>query len=87
MRTTVDYNLKVDKDGKEVIDVIAKIEAHMLQKKPFAELLSELPAVMGAIDGWENAVAAAKGSGMSELAGYAVHKFLEPFEKEDVPAS
>lgn len=83
---TVNVNMPVDKDAKEVIDVIAKIEKHFLQKKPWSELLATLPDAIGAVDGWENMVAAVKGTGLGEAAGYAVWQILEPFEKAPVAA-
>lgn len=76
---------EVPKDAKEVVDVVVKITKHVMQKKPWAELMLELPAVMGAVDGWENAVAAVKGKKMGETIGYMVGEVAEIFEKEDSP--
>ena len=81
---TIMVQMPIDKDCKEVIDVVAKIEKHFMQKKPMAELLALLPDAIGAIDGWENMVAAVKGKGLGETAGYAVWQLIEPFEKEEV---
>ena len=78
---------QVPKDAKEVVDVITKIGKHFMQKRPWAELMGELPAVMGAVDGWENAIAAVKGKSLGETCGYAVGEIIELFEKEeDAPA-
>jgi len=83
MSQKVQVTLDVDKDAVEILDVIDSVVGHLMQKKPLAELLGELPDVVKAVDGWENAVAAVKGTGMSEVAGYGVHKILTHFEKDD----
>ncbi len=75
----------VNKDAKEVVDVITKVAKHFMQKKPWPELMNTFPAAMQAVDGWENAVAAVKGKNMGETAGYAVGEILELFEKDDEP--
>lgn len=82
---TVPVTKQVSKDAKEVVDVLTAIGKHFMQKKPWAELMTQLPAVMGAVDGWEDAVAAVKGKNLGETAGYAVGEILELFEKEDEP--
>jgi len=80
---TVAVTKEVPKDAKEMIDVVISVVNHFVQKKPFAELLGELPAVMGAVDGWENAVDAVKGQGLGETVGYLVGEIVEIFEKEE----
>jgi len=81
---TVAVTKQVPKDAKEVVDVITGIAGHFLQKKPFAELMAQLPAVIGAVDGWEEAIAAVKGQGLGETVGYLVGEVVELFEKEEV---
>ncbi len=77
---------EVPKDAKEVVDVVVKVADHFMQKKPWAELMGQLPALMGAVDGWENAVEATKGKSMGETVGYMVGEIAELFEKEEAPA-
>ncbi len=84
---TVAVTKEVPKDAKEVIDVITQVARHFMQKKPFAELMLALPAAMGAVDGWENAVAAVKGKGLGETAGYLVGEVVELFEKDEEPVT
>lgn len=80
---TVTVTKEVPKDAKEVVDVIVKIADHFLQKKPWAELMTQLPAVMAAVDGWENVVDSVKGQKLGETVGYLTGEIVELFEKED----
>ena len=84
---TVSVTKEVPKEAKEVVDVIVMVANHFMQKKPWAELMASLPAAMQAVDGWEEAVAAVKGTKMGETVGYMVGEIAELFEKEDDAAS
>ena len=85
---TVTVTKEVPKDAKEVVDVIVMIANHFMQKKPWAELMSSLPAAMQAIDGWENVVASVQGKKMGETMGYLVGEVAELFEKDpEAPAA
>ena len=79
----VSVTKEVPKDAKEVVDVIVKVADHFMQKKPWAELMAQLPALMGAVDGWENAVEATQGEYMGETIGYMVGEVAELFEKKE----
>lgn len=79
---TVSVTKEVPKDAKEVVDVVIKVVNHFVQKKPWSELMHELPAVMAAVDGWENVVASVQGQKLGETVGYLVGEVVEIFEKE-----
>lgn len=83
---TVQVTKEVPKDAKEVVDVIVAVARHFMQKKEWSELMAQLPAVMSAVDGWDNAVEAVKGKSLGETSGYLVGEIVELFEKDDEPA-
>lgn len=73
---------EVPKDSKEVVDLVVKIADHFIQKKPWNELMSSLPDVITAVDGWENVVESVKGDKMGETIGYLTGEVAELFEKK-----
>ena len=75
---------QVPKDAKEVVDALTLIANHFLQKKPMNELVLALPAVMQAVDGWENVVGSVQGEHMGETVGYLVGEIVELFEKKEI---
>ena len=80
---TVAVTKQVPKDSKEFVDFITAVANHFMQKKPWADLMTELPAAMQAIDGWENVVESVKGQYLGETLGYLVGELGEMLEKKE----
>jgi hypothetical protein len=70
---TVDYSMKVPKEGKELCDALASVVSHFKAKKSIAEAASLLPNVMSAVDGVSNVVDEIKSDYNDELVAYMVH--------------
>ena len=79
---TVDYTMKVPKEGKEVVDASAAIVKHFINGGNVATAALLLPAVMKAVDGVSGVGAEMKSEYKDELAGYTVHKLWDSLEKD-----
>ena len=83
---TVVYEMKVPKEGKEVVDLLDGVLAHVVAKKGFAELADLVDELMVAVDGVGGISEELKSEHRDELAGYLVHKLmgtLLPAEKAE----
>lgn len=85
---TVEYSMKVPKEGKEIVDLIdGLLEKAMsgASLSSYAELIDEL---MVAVSGSTGVVAEGQSPYRDELAGYLVHKVmarLMPVKKPSPP--
>lgn len=78
---TVPVTLDVPKETKEVIDFLAAIADHFIQKKPVSEIAAILPQGIVAFDGYEKIGAEVKSQYKDEAAAYLVRevtKRLDP---------
>lgn len=74
--STIDYTMKVPKEGKEVVDLIDAVLEKVLSKSDiasFTELMDELYAAADNITMLDDEV---KSEYRDELAGYLTHKLM-----------
>jgi len=77
---TVDYTLKVPKEGKEILDAALALVAHFRAGKGLSEAVALLEPVKEAVDGASGVVEELKSEYKDELAAYGVHKLWEALD-------
>jgi phosphopantothenate synthetase len=73
---SVDYVMKVPKEGKDVVDLIDAILANVFAKTPISEWTNVIDELMAAVDGIQSVTEEMKSEGRDELAAYLVHKVM-----------
>jgi hypothetical protein len=79
----VDYSMKVPKESKEVVDALVGIVKHFKQKKPLAEAVVLLPAVLEAVEGVSGLGEEMKSAYNDEAAGYLLHSLWGALKAEE----
>lgn len=72
----VNYEMKVPKELKEVVDLLDGVLGHVMAKKGLAEYSELLDELMAAVDGVAGVADEVKSEYRDEAAGYLVHKLL-----------
>jgi hypothetical protein len=78
----VQYQMSVPKEGKEIVDAVCGLVGHFVQGGKIEGAAAFLPAVMAAVDGYQNVGEEIASDGKDELAGYLVHKVLSALSKK-----
>lgn len=82
---SVEVKYMVDGDGKEMVDLLGEIIQYAKDKKEMNDYLALMPKLMSAVDGYQNAINAAKGDGRNELITYASSMLMDKFAPDDEP--
>lgn len=77
---TVKVELECPKDLKEMIDLVAALTEHFVEKKPMTSLIELTDEVKAAVDGWSNISAEMKSQYLDEAVGYLVHRLMSAFQ-------
>lgn len=73
---TVDYTMKVPKEGKEVVDLLAGVVGKLKAKASIADYQDLLDELMLAIEGIGGVSEEVKSQYRDELAGYLTHRLM-----------
>lgn len=77
---TVQHVIEVPKEGKELIDAVASLISHFVNKKSLAEAGALLPELLKAVDGFGLVAEEIKSQYKDELAAYSLEKIWESLE-------
>lgn len=87
---TINVEMQVPKEAKEIVDAVFGLVEDVLAKKDIGTITAEnLPALMTAIDGYDQVMPSVKSEYRDELVGYLVQQamaVLLPY-KEEIPAA
>lgn len=74
--SVVKYEMSLDKDSKEVVDLVDAILEKVMKKAPIAEYMDLMDELVAAVEGVQNIPSGVVGEYRDELAGYLVHKVM-----------
>lgn len=77
---TIDYTMKIPKEGKEIVDAETKLVDHFMRGGKLEDAAKFLPDLMAAVDNFKQVVVEVRSKYRDELAGYLVHRQWEAFD-------
>lgn len=73
---TVNYQMAIPKESKEIVDAIVMLVKHFKEKRSIAELSQVFPQIALAFEGFQKVDAELKSEYRDELVGYLIHALL-----------